>query len=120
MVYWHFFNVFDQEDDRTLLTNSDRIRIETSFVPQKWILQHPSTKIFLSHGGISIYFGKPILGVPFNMEQFSNVISVAHSNLGASLFNPPSSWPSLINPYDFIHYTFTSNEVTEMKYENTV
>lgn len=43
------------------------------FVPQKEILAHPKTKLFMTHGGANsvvegIYFGKQMLGFPIMDE----------------------------------------------------
>ncbi|CAF2799229.1 unnamed protein product [Rotaria sp. Silwood2] len=111
--------VKDLYDDelRSILHDKYRVRIEEGFVQQKWILQQDSVKIFLSHCGMgslveSLYFGKPVVCMPFNMEQFANAITVVNLDVGKSLFIPPSPWRSLINPYNFVNYTFISASVT--------
>ena len=102
---------------REMLTNENRVWIEKGFVKQKWILQQKSVQIFLSHAGMNsllegLYFRKTILCMPFNMEQFANAMTIENRYLGQSLFQPPSLFSSLLDPYYFIHYTFTSESVT--------
>jgi glucuronosyltransferase len=93
------------------------VKIENRFVQQKWILQQNSVKLFLSHCGMGsssegIYFQKPILCMPFNMDQFINAISIDHLTIGLSLFVPPSLFQSLLNPHNFHDYTFSASSVT--------
>ena len=119
--YKTYFSVLNGIEDghlKDLLNSSPRVRIEPGFVPQKWILQQPSINVFISHCGMgsaleSLYFSKPILCMPFNMEQFSNALSIANLGVGLSLFVPPSIWTSLRNPYNYVHYTFPAARVTE-------
>ncbi|CAF1163261.1 unnamed protein product [Adineta steineri] len=103
---------------KNVLNVKRRVRIEEGFVQQKWILQQDSVNIFLSHCGMgslleALYFSKPIVCMPFNMEQFANAITVVNLNVGKSLFIPPSVWQSFIDPYNFVQYTFTSDSVTK-------
>ena len=102
---------------KNLLLNKHRVRIEEGFIQQKWVLQQESVKIFLSHCGMgslleSLYFGKPVVCMPFNMEQFANAITMDNLDVGKSLFIPPSNWQSFIDPYNFPKYTFTFDSVT--------
>jgi UDP:flavonoid glycosyltransferase YjiC (YdhE family) len=102
---------------REVLKNKKRVRIENGFVQQKWILQQNSVKLFLSHCGMgscleALYFSKPVLCMPFNMDQFSNANTIDNLGVGQSLFVPPSWFRSLMNPYDFAKYTFTARSVT--------
>ena len=117
-TYLSVLNGIEDGHLKDLLNSSPRVRIEPGFVPQKWILQQPSINVFISHCGMgsaleSLYFSKPILCMPFNMEQFSNALSIVNLGVGLSLFVPPSIWTSLRNPYDFVHYTFSAARVTE-------
>jgi UDP:flavonoid glycosyltransferase YjiC (YdhE family) len=100
-----------------ILNDNERVKIENRFVEQKWILQQNSIKLFFSHCGMGscsegIYFEKPILCMPFNMDQFINAISIEHLAIGLSLFVPPSLFQSLLLPYHFHEYTFTAQSVT--------
>lgn len=49
-----------------------------SWLPQQSILAHPNVKLFVTHGGLlstmeSIYFGKPVIGIPFFGDQHLNM-----------------------------------------------
>ncbi|CAF1144648.1 unnamed protein product [Didymodactylos carnosus] len=107
----------DNDEFTDVLNNDKRVRIENGFVQQKWILQQGSVKVFLSHCGMgscleALHCGKPILCMPFNMDQFANAMRIEDLGVGHSLFVPPSALQSLINPYDFVQYTFTVSRVT--------
>lgn len=46
--------------------------------PQQDILAHPNCKLFITHGGLlshteAVYFGVPLIGVPFFGDQFANI-----------------------------------------------
>lgn len=58
-----------------------------SWTPQTAILLHPSTSVFVSHGGLgswyeSMYAGKPMLMYPFFADQPSNSVSIERDGLG--------------------------------------
>ncbi|CAF1329478.1 unnamed protein product [Adineta ricciae] len=115
--YQMVLNEMKNEEYQNIFKDSQRVRIETGFVQQKWILQENSIKLFLSHCGMGscsegIYFQKPILCMPFNMDQFINGNSIVQLGIGLSLFIPPSLFQSLLRPYDFYDYNFTSDSVT--------
>lgn len=57
--------------------HSDDVIIQNWF-PQEAILAHSNVKLFITHGGLlstmeSIYFGKPMVGVPLTSDQYLNV-----------------------------------------------
>ena len=115
-TYQSVLTNFEDNHIRELFENEERVKIEKGFVEQKWILQQKSVRIFLSHCGMgsiieTLYFTKPLLCMPFNLDQFSNALTIDHLGLGKSLFVPPSLFQSLIKPYDFVQYTFTSSSV---------
>ncbi|XP_034482868.1 UDP-glucuronosyltransferase 2B1-like [Drosophila innubila] len=69
-VLWKF------EDDQ--LPNKPRNVFISKWFPQSDILAHPKVRLFISHGGLlstieSVYYGKPILGLPVFYDQFMNV-----------------------------------------------
>ena len=102
---------------RTMLENNERVWIKKGFGKQKWILQQRSVKVFLSHCGMgsimeALYFAKPILGMPFNAEQFANAIRTESLNVGISLFEPPPRIQNILYPYNVVQYTFTAESVT--------
>jgi len=116
-TYRTVLNEINNDEYLRILMDNQRVKIVNEFVQQKWILQHSSIKFFLSHCGMGscsegIYFQKPILCMPFNMDQFVNAISIDHLGIGLSLFVPPSPLRSLINPDDFHDYTWTASSVT--------
>jgi hypothetical protein len=133
VTYQGVLEALDNDQFKNVLHNNQQVRIEKGFVKQKWILKQNSVKIFLSHCGMgstleSIYFSKPILCMPFNLDQFANAIIVVNRGIGKSLFVPSSALQSFINPYDFVKYTFTADSVTnkvfilwmDTTYEKTV
>jgi hypothetical protein len=116
-TYQMVLNQIKNQEYLNILTDKKRVKIENKFVQQKWILQQNSIKLFLSHCGMGscsegIFFQKPILCMPFNMDQFINANSIDELGIGLSLFNPPSLFQSLINPYDFYDYVFSADSVT--------
>lgn len=59
-----------------------------SFVPQQAVLSHPTIRVFVSHCGMnsineSLYFGKPILALPFLGDQYYNAARLL--DLGVAL-----------------------------------
>lgn len=63
------------EDDLPDLPRNIKI---SSWLPQKAILEHSATKAFITHGGLgsiaeSVYFGVPIIAIPFFGDQKKNV-----------------------------------------------
>lgn len=62
----------------------------TTFAPQRAILDHPHTVIYLTHGGGSsanegLYHGKPMLAMGFFFDQISNVPRLVVSGTSESL-----------------------------------
>lgn len=58
--------------------------------PQPDILAHPNVKLFITHGGLlstieSIYFGKPVLGLPVFYDQHLNVERAKQAGYGLGL-----------------------------------
>ncbi|XP_019952520.2 UDP-glucuronosyltransferase 2C1-like isoform X1 [Paralichthys olivaceus] len=49
------------------------------WMPQRDLLGHPQTKVFVAHGGTNgvqeaIYYGVPVLGLPLFLDQFDNLV----------------------------------------------
>ncbi|XP_068070893.2 UDP glucuronosyltransferase 5 family, polypeptide C3 isoform X3 [Danio rerio] len=49
------------------------------WMPQKDLLGHPKTKLFIAHGGTNgvqeaLYHGVPVIGIPFFFDQYDNLI----------------------------------------------
>ncbi|KAH8346553.1 hypothetical protein KR084_004194 [Drosophila pseudotakahashii] len=85
-VLWKF------EDDQ-LPEKPSNVFISKWF-PQPDILAHPNVKLFITHGGLlstieSIYFGKPVLGLPVFYDQHLNVqrAKQAGYGLGADIWS---------------------------------
>ncbi|CAL1572942.1 unnamed protein product [Knipowitschia caucasica] len=60
------------------------------WMPQKDLLGHPQTKVFVAHGGTNgiqeaIYHGVPILGIPLFFDQFDNLLRVQARGAGSIL-----------------------------------
>ncbi|XP_039494325.1 UDP-glucosyltransferase 2 [Drosophila santomea] len=80
-VLWKF------EDDQ-LPEKPSNVFISKWF-PQPDILAHPNVKLFITHGGLlstieSIYFGKPVLGLPIFYDQHLNVQRAKQAGYGLS------------------------------------
>ncbi|KAH8358919.1 hypothetical protein KR093_003241, partial [Drosophila rubida] len=62
----------------------------SKWFPQPDILAHPNVKLFITHGGLlstieSIYFGKPVLGLPVFYDQHLNVERAKQAGYGLGL-----------------------------------
>ncbi|XP_030292880.1 UDP-glucuronosyltransferase 2C1-like [Sparus aurata] len=61
------------------------------WMPQKDLLGHPQTKVFVAHGGTNgvqeaIYHGVPVLGIPLFFDQFDNLLRLQDRG-GAKIIN---------------------------------
>ncbi|CAF3371829.1 unnamed protein product [Rotaria socialis] len=115
-TYVRVLNEISNNDHRRILSNTDRVRVENGFIPQKWILEQSAVGLFISHCGMGslvegLYFEKPILCLPLHTDQFVNAIAVDQSKIGKSLFVPPSPFESFLNPHDFHDYKFSTDSV---------
>lgn len=77
------------EDDSILADKPKNVYIRKWF-PQPSVLAHPNVKVFISHGGWlstteSIFFGKPILGVPLFADQPLNVATAVSRGIALSV-----------------------------------
>lgn len=57
------------------------------WMPQKDLLGHPQTKVFVAHGGTNgvqeaIYHGVPVLGIPLFFDQFDNLLRLQERGAG--------------------------------------
>ncbi|XP_063750400.1 UDP-glucuronosyltransferase 2C1-like [Eleginops maclovinus] len=57
------------------------------WMPQKDLLGHPQTKVFVAHGGTNgvqeaIYHGVPVLGIPLFFDQFDNLLRLRERGAG--------------------------------------
>nr|ATN96017.1 UDP-glucuronosyl transferase 343B2 [Aphis gossypii] len=58
-----------------------------SWLPQNDILAHSNVKLFITHGGLhsieeAVYYGKPVIGIPFFADQRSNMKVVEKNGYG--------------------------------------
>ncbi|XP_033164207.1 UDP-glucuronosyltransferase 2B4 [Drosophila mauritiana] len=77
---------FDDEELQDIPSNV----LVRKWLPQQDILAHPKVKLFITHGGMqstieSIHYGKPMLGLPFFYDQFTNVDHIKKQGLGLAL-----------------------------------
>ncbi|KAF7561839.1 hypothetical protein G7046_g2313 [Stylonectria norvegica] len=61
-----------------------------SFAPQRAVLAHPSTKLFLTHGGGSsanetLFHGVPVLTIGYFFDQLCNSVRLREAGVGLSL-----------------------------------
>ncbi|XP_026183963.1 UDP glucuronosyltransferase 5 family, polypeptide D1 isoform X2 [Mastacembelus armatus] len=57
------------------------------WMPQKDLLGHPQTKVFVAHGGTNgvqeaIYHGVPVLGIPLFFDQYDNLLRLQARGAG--------------------------------------
>jgi len=57
------------------------------WMPQKDLLGHPQTKVFVAHGGTNgvqeaIYHGVPVLGIPLFFDQYDNLLRLRERGAG--------------------------------------
>ncbi|KAM9348415.1 UDP glucuronosyltransferase 5 family, polypeptide D1 [Symphorus nematophorus] len=57
------------------------------WIPQKDLLGHPQTKLFVAHGGTNgvqeaIYHGVPVLGIPLFFDQYDNLLRLQERGAG--------------------------------------
>lgn len=62
----------------------------TLFAPQRAVLAHPHTRLFLTHGGGSsaneaVFHGVPVVAVGYFFDQLCNSARLVHAGLGVSL-----------------------------------
>uniref|UniRef100_A0A3Q1H6R4 UDP-glucuronosyltransferase n=2 Tax=Anabas testudineus TaxID=64144 RepID=A0A3Q1H6R4_ANATE len=60
------------------------------WMPQKDLLGHPQTKVFIAHGGTNgvqeaIYYGVPVLGIPLFFDQYDNLLRLQERGAGKIL-----------------------------------
>ncbi|XP_070138045.1 UDP-glucosyltransferase 2 [Drosophila bipectinata] len=80
-ILWKF------EDDQ--LSDKPANVFISKWFPQPDILAHPNVKLFVTHGGLlstieSIYFGKPVLGLPVFYDQHLNIQRAKQAGYGLS------------------------------------
>ena len=71
------------------------LRIEHWIPSQLGVLAHPNVRVFITHGGGNgfhegIYFGKPLLVMPFWLDCFDFAVRAIDSGVGLALDRPPA------------------------------
>ncbi|CAH1958135.1 unnamed protein product [Acanthoscelides obtectus] len=87
IVIWKF---------ETNLTEVPSNVIIRQWVPQTEILAHRNTRLFISHGGglstmEAAYYGVPVLGIPFFVDQFINLIMMENKGIARQISYPTIS-----------------------------
>jgi polyene glycosyltransferase len=78
---------------RTVLPSN--VRIEPWVASQLEVLAHPHVRAFVTHGGGNgfhegIYFGKPLLVLPFWLDCYDFAVRAVDSGVGLTLDRPPA------------------------------
>lgn len=89
------------------------------WMPQQEILQHKNLKVFITHGGLlsmmeALFYGKPIIGIPFFNEQKINVARASSQGYGLELDFDSLSEVSLKGAIDAI-FNDTSYQTNAQK-----
>nr|CAH7745296.1 unnamed protein product [Callosobruchus chinensis] len=74
-------------------TNVPSNVIIKQWVPQTEILAHRNTVLFISHGGglstmEAAYYGVPVLGIPFFVDQFTNLVMMENKGIARQISYP--------------------------------
>ncbi|KAG5676848.1 hypothetical protein PVAND_006655 [Polypedilum vanderplanki] len=82
LVLWKYEN--------DTLPNQPSNVIIRKWMPQREILCHPNTRVFLTHGGLmgsseAAYCGVPVVATPFYGDQFLNVAALENRAMGVIL-----------------------------------
>lgn len=70
--------IFKLDENATVPTHNIEDVLVQSWLPQESALAHPNVKLFVTHGGLlstteSVYFGKPVVGIPVFADQKTNM-----------------------------------------------
>ncbi|KFA51073.1 hypothetical protein S40293_08241 [Stachybotrys chartarum IBT 40293] len=74
----------------SILANEDAQLTMPLFAPQRAILAHPNTKVFLTHGGGSsanetTFHGVPVIAIGYFFDQLCNSVRLQEAGVGVSL-----------------------------------
>ncbi|XP_063340784.1 UDP-glucuronosyltransferase 2C1-like [Pelmatolapia mariae] len=69
--------IWKHKGDRPSTLGNNTLIVD--WMPQKDLLGHPQTKVFVAHGGTNgvqeaIYYGVPVLGIPVFFDQYDNLL----------------------------------------------
>ncbi|KAG2392494.1 hypothetical protein C9374_011219 [Naegleria lovaniensis] len=72
------------------LLSHPRFKLLTSFVPQKALLSFENVKVMITHCGAgsvneAIYFGKRLIGIPYDYDQFRVANMIQETRVGVSI-----------------------------------
>ncbi|KAM9332565.1 LOW QUALITY PROTEIN: UDP-glucuronosyltransferase 2C1-like [Pholidichthys leucotaenia] len=70
-------DVWQHKGERPSTLGNNTLMVD--WMPQKDLLGHPQTKVFVAHGGTNgvqeaIYHGVPVLGIPLFFDQYDNLL----------------------------------------------
>ncbi|XP_068158071.1 UDP-glycosyltransferase UGT4-like [Drosophila tropicalis] len=103
----------------SLKDKSDNIFFR-SYLPQKQILNHPKTKLFITHGGLlsiieTAYYGVPVLSLPLYYDQFANAQRMDLAGVGQTLKLNSISIETLNESiYEILHNSSYANNIKRM------
>lgn len=79
--------LFKLDENVTVPTHKAEDVLIQSWLPQESVLAHPNVKLFVTHGGLlstteSVYFGKPVVGIPIFADQKINMKIATLNGIG--------------------------------------
>ncbi|CAH1389504.1 unnamed protein product [Nezara viridula] len=90
-----FMAVLERMPQRVLMkweTDNRELKIPSNVMTAKWfpqtdVLAHKNCMLFITHGGLlslteTVYFGVPIIGIPFFTDQFKNMLQAQTMGYG--------------------------------------
>ncbi|XP_012774313.4 UDP-glucuronosyltransferase 2C1-like [Maylandia zebra] len=77
--------IWKHKGDRPSTLGNNTLIVD--WMPQKDLLGHPQTKVFVAHGGTNgvqeaIYYGVPVLGIPLFFDQYDNLLRLQERGAG--------------------------------------
>ncbi|XP_039889187.1 UDP-glucuronosyltransferase 2A1-like [Simochromis diagramma] len=77
--------IWRHKGDRPSTLGNNTLMVD--WMPQKDLLGHPQTKVFVAHGGTNgvqeaIYYGVPVLGIPLFFDQYDNLLRLQERGAG--------------------------------------
>lgn len=111
-----FLKVFASMEDVLVLWKFESIALKERhgnniiigpWMPQQEILKHKNLKVFISQGGLlssmeALFYGKPVIGIPFFNDQKFNMARATSQGYGITLDYDTLDFDSLKNAVDTI------------------